>query len=174
MKLVLGSSSRWRQSLLRQRGIPHTVLVADIDEKAVQVPGCSDRDTTDPSLLTIAIAEAKADAIMQKMKENAMDQEEQWLITSDQVVWYDGRVREKPRDAEEAREYLHSYAISPAVTVTAICITVCGGDRHGHRISKVDRATQRFEPIPDAIIDKVIAIVSRTIKSSMIATIANH
>ena len=57
--LVLGSSSRSRQAILRQANVPFTVSIADIDERCV-----GDRARDDPAALTAAVAKAKADAIV--------------------------------------------------------------------------------------------------------------
>lgn len=57
--LVLGSSSRSRQAILRQANVPFTVSIADINER-----GVGDRARDDPAALTAAVAKAKADAIV--------------------------------------------------------------------------------------------------------------
>lgn len=99
-------------------GLPYTVATADIDEKAVTA-GFSDRSRADPAALTVAIAKAKAEAIMKKLKEedpgnvqggsaHGGGQERGGrgdgvlLITTDQVAFHLGTIREKP-DTEEVR-----------------------------------------------------------------------
>lgn len=46
--LVLGSQSSGRRSCLSKAGYEYTTLVADIDEKAVQVGGGENREQSDP------------------------------------------------------------------------------------------------------------------------------
>lgn len=85
MKVVLGSQSKWRRQLLSKAGLEFTCDSADIgevilirsavdyftylsgsiDEKAISL-GDGERDTADPSLLTLAIAKAKAKALLPK------------------------------------------------------------------------------------------------------------
>jgi hypothetical protein len=38
MHIILGSSSRFRQQVLREAGVPFMVMTADIDEKAIRHP----------------------------------------------------------------------------------------------------------------------------------------
>src|ERR671923_1513526 len=76
------------------------------------------------------------------------------LITSDQVVVWQGMIREKPENAEEARTFLRGYAEAPAETVTAVVVTNTAAE--GRR-QAVDRATVWFRRIPEEIIAQVIA-----------------
>jgi len=71
----------------------------------------------DPKKLTLAIAKAKAEALKIKITEPAI------LITADLVVVYDGKIREKPIDEKEVRNFLTSYEFLPAETVGAIVVT---------------------------------------------------
>ena len=67
---------------------------------------------------------------------------------------YQNTIREKPETAEECRQYLRSYATSPAVTVTSVIVTNC---KTGCQASGVDVATQYFKPLPEPVIDQLIA-----------------
>jgi predicted house-cleaning NTP pyrophosphatase (Maf/HAM1 superfamily) len=70
LRIVLGSQSAGRQSVLRNAGIDFECMSADIDEKAVTVQGSSDTDrsSTDPTILTVEIAKAKAKALLGRLK----------------------------------------------------------------------------------------------------------
>ncbi len=77
---------------------PLTIEVAraDIDEKALR------RDS--PRELVLALAHAKADALLPRLAGAAADAAGgAYLITCDQVVLHDDVIREKPADADEAR-----------------------------------------------------------------------
>eukprot|EP00050_Salpingoeca_kvevrii_P009901 m.5426 g.5426 ORF g.5426 m.5426 type:complete len:208 (-) comp2512_c0_seq2:165-788(-) len=148
LPVVLGSESKWRRGLLRDAGLVFECCAADIDEKAVTA-GFPDRKTADPTALTLAIANAKADALCNRFAET-----ETLLITSDQVVVYEGCIREKPESEDVCRAYLASYQSAPAQTVTAVVVT---NTRNGQRWSRVDVAQQHFKPIPREIVDQVIA-----------------
>lgn len=76
-RLVLGSQSAGRRAVLSQSGLPFACMKADIDEKAVKVDGEAVREDTDPRLLTVAIAQAKAKALLP-----ALEGTDRILITS--------------------------------------------------------------------------------------------
>lgn len=63
LQIVLGSQSKWRRQLLAASGLDFICAAADIDEKAVTVAGEAERESSDASLLTRAIAIAKAEAL---------------------------------------------------------------------------------------------------------------
>ena len=139
MKIILGSSSKWRKAMLEKMGYNFRVVTADIDEKTIR--------SNDYYTLPIKIACAKADAIMQKIKEPVL------LITGDQDVLCNGELREKPKDEHQAREFLLSYKKYPAEIINAVVITntKSGKRAQGTNISKV-----YFKEIPKKIIDKLI------------------
>lgn len=89
LSVVLGTSSRWRQKLFASSfpGVEFSTQAADIDETAINA-GYNDRGSADPSELTLALAHAKATAILPKLSGDAL------LITSDQVLSHGGRIRE--------------------------------------------------------------------------------
>ena len=101
-KLICGTSSKWRQAILRKAGYELiSVVAADIDEKAIRDP--------DPLNMPVLIAHAKADAIIIEKKLN--DIGEGVLMTCDQITLYnDTEVREKPETEEIARRFLRSYS----------------------------------------------------------------
>ena len=88
------------QELSRELGFDFDVMIPDIDEKTIRLDN--------PRELVMAIAHAKTDALLAKIKEPTI------LIVSDQVVLYEGEVREKPIDELEAREFVRSYGHNPA------------------------------------------------------------
>lgn len=139
MKLILGSSSEGRNRVLQKMGYEFDILPSDIDEKAIRYE--------DPELLVLALAKAKAEAIMQRMRHEAI------LITSDQVVVCKGIIREKPTTDKEVREFFSDYLKHPAETVTAVQVT---NTATGKCVSGVDRAKIWFRPIPKLVLYKYI------------------
>ena len=140
MHIILGSQSHGRRELLSAMGYAFAVMPAHIDERAIRAD--------DPGVLTLALAHAKADALLPQIHDPAL------LITADQVVVWQGTIREKPAHAEEARAFLRGYAEAPAETVTAVVVT--------HTATRVrqqgiDRAMVWFRRIPETVIDQVIA-----------------
>ena len=86
--IVLGSSSKSRQSILRASGIKYTVLSPNIHEKSV-----APHLRSDPSAYVLSVAHAKMDALIPTIANPSI------VITCDQVVSWKGQVREKPESA---------------------------------------------------------------------------
>ena len=140
MKIILGSQSKWRQDILKRMGYDFETMAPEIDEKAIRFD--------DPKRLALALANAKADALVPKIKEEAI------LITSDQVDVCNGEIREKPRDAPEAREFLRSYNKYPVETVTAV---VAANTANQKRKEGLDIAVVYFRPLLERKISELIA-----------------
>src|SRR6185503_3195901 len=96
MKLILGSSSKYRKEILEKAGYVFDVLAPDINEKWIQ--------TNYPYERPLILARAKADALMKKVKEPA------FVIALDTVVIGEGKLYEKPETEIEAREFLKKYS----------------------------------------------------------------
>ena len=139
MKIILGSESNARKRVLKKMGYEFTVMPAHINEKLIRFD--------DPVVLTLALANAKADALLLKIKESAI------LITADQVVVCNGKILEKPLKAKEAEEFLKMYAKYPAETVTSVVVVNTATDK---RAEGTDKAEIWFNPIPSHIIKHYI------------------
>ncbi|KAM7273384.1 hypothetical protein ACFE04_028048 [Oxalis oulophora] len=173
-KIILGSSSIARRKILSDMGYKFTILTADIDEKSIR------RDK--PEDLVMALAEAKADAILSKLTiseqersdeptllissdtaeaiqqripvcDDVKEAEPTLLVTGDQVVVFEGEVREKPSDVEEAWKFIRGYSGGYASTVSSVLVTNL---QTGFRKGEVDRVEVHFHEIPDEIIEKLI------------------
>jgi len=143
MKIILGSSSSFRKQVLQSMGYEFESMSPDIDEKAI-------RDK-DPIQLTLKIARAKSQALLQRLKEK--NAEPCILITCDQVIFFQGSIREKPKDEEECREFLRSYKDDPA---EAICGVVVVNTKTGKTLEGTETAKQYFHPLPETLIDELI------------------
>lgn len=135
VRVWLGSGSASRHALMKEIMEEYGELMtfmgkvsADIDEKAIRYD--------DPRQLVLALAHAKADAILEK--ENGFGGEDGYLITCDQVVLHKGCILEKPEDEGEARRMIEGYAEAPASTVGSTVVTHV---RTGKRVERVDIAT---------------------------------
>ncbi|KAL1353708.1 uncharacterized protein LOC107472276 isoform X5 [Arachis duranensis] len=174
-KIILGSSSVARRKILSEMGYEFTKMTADIDEKSIR------KET--PEELVMALAEAKANAIISKLQTTSnqervdepmiliaadtaeailqklpvddylKDAEPTLLITCDQVVVYDGVVREKPSSKEEAQQFLKDYSGGHAATVSSVLVTNL---KTGFRKGEWDRVDIYFNEIPDEIIEKLV------------------
>lgn len=111
--LLLGSGSAVRRQILEAAGVSFEVRKPDIDEKALGDRG------REPEKLVRLLAEAKADALLSALERRDTDR---LTLTADQVVTCKGNIREKPKDLEEARTFVSSYAGSSCCTVGALCL----------------------------------------------------
>ncbi len=120
-------------------GYTFEVMPADIDEKAIR--------NGDPKALTMALAKAKAEALLPRINEPAL------LITADQVVLWNGEVLEKPETAEQARRFLEGYAYHPPRPINAVVVT---NTASGLQAGANDENTVYFRPFPGDVIEKLI------------------
>ena len=139
MKIILGSSSKFRQQILTEMGYDFEVISPDIDEKKI-------RDV-DPKKLVLALAHAKAEAILKKIQEPAV------IITADQVVTFKGEIREKPSSPEQVREFLESYGNNMSETVNGIVVTNTVNKKQE---SAYDTVQVFLHDIPSHVIDQLI------------------
>lgn len=140
MRIILGSASKQRKRILERWGYDFEVMTADIDEKAIRFD--------DPRKLTMALARAKTEALLPRIKEPAL------LITADQVVMCNGEILEKPENPEQARRFLKGYAHYPAQPVNAVVVT---NTETGVQRGENDENTVYFRSFPDHVIEQLIA-----------------
>ncbi|MFA6353770.1 MAG: Maf family protein [Candidatus Paceibacterota bacterium] len=140
MKLILGSSSKYRKDILEKAGYVFDVLAPDIDEKLIK--------TNDPYERPLILAHAKADALVARVKEPA------FVIALDQVVVYEGKLYEKPIDEKEARIFFDHY--NTGGVPESICAVVVVNTRTGKRYNGVDKVKIFFKHIPNTVIENFI------------------
>lgn len=138
MDIILGSSSPTRAQVLRDAGIPFTVMNPNIDEKRIG------KDIRSPNTLVLKLAHAKAEAILMRRPPAGL------LITCDQVVVSDSHILEKPSSEGEARMRLMSYREYPPMTYTAVVVTNTVTRKQA---VDVDRVGVIFRQIPKRAID---------------------
>lgn len=139
MKIILGSQSPQRQTLLRNAGYDFTIMTADIDEKSIRSDNFEQ--------LPLIIARAKSDALLPAIKDPTI------LITSDTVVIYNGELREKPESEGQAFSFLKTYPLYPAEIVSAVVVINTSTHK---KAEGFDKASVHFKDIPDDIIRQLI------------------
>ncbi|XP_059293204.1 uncharacterized protein LOC132046561 isoform X1 [Lycium ferocissimum] len=147
-KIILGSSSMARRKILVDMGYEFTLMTADIDEKSIRKDNAEE--------LVVALAEAKADAIMSRLKTTDHLKENTHptlLITADTVAVYQGIIREKPSSKEEARHFIKCYSGGQATVVGSVVVTNL---TKGIRKGAWERSEVYFHDIPDEVIDSLI------------------
>lgn len=139
MKIILGTASPQRRQVFESMGYEFTVMTADINEKAIRFEN--------PKELTIALAKAKAAAILPRVSSPAL------LITADQVIMWKDEMREKPENKEQARYYLATLHEAPSCHVNGIAVT---NTETGKQVTANDTSIIRFKKIPDEVITNLI------------------
>ncbi|KAL0350348.1 UNVERIFIED_CONTAM: 7-methyl-GTP pyrophosphatase [Sesamum radiatum] len=109
-EIILGSSSMARREILAEMGYEFTIMTADIDEKSIR--------KEKPEDLVMALAEAKADAIVMRLKSSYQLEEisrptllitaDTWFLHSDGFLLVGNRLF-------EVKTYLHLIGIEVVV-----------------------------------------------------------
>ncbi len=112
--LVLASASPRRREFLRAMGIAHTVVAPPDAAEPLPVPG------EKPAAFAARAAAAKARAVFAAAPEAA-------VLGADTVVALDDDILGKPRDAEEAFQFLKRLAGRDHTVITACALCLPGG-----------------------------------------------
>src|ERR1700731_3579404 len=107
MKIVLASESQSRRRALDILGLSYEVHPSAIDETSI-------RDS-DPARLTKKLAEAKAWKVASAFPAAV-------VVSGDAVVAYHGKILEKPRDHDQAAEFLRQLSGSLFHFVTSLIV----------------------------------------------------
>jgi septum formation protein len=135
---VLASASPQRTAILTQLGIPHRVIVADVDEAM----------SGEPDAVAEENARAKAHAV-------ARTQPFATVIGSDTIVLTeDGELLGKPADLDEAREMLGKLLGRTHTVVSGLAIA--GPGRSATR-SGTDRTTVRMRELDPEAVERHLA-----------------
>lgn len=139
LPIILGSSSPFRQEVLRQAGVRFSVMSPNIDEARLH--------DDDPTHRALSLARAKMSAILPLVTHPSL------TITADQIVVVNGSMRGKPPTREVAREYLLSYRDHPAETISAVGI---GDTERGIAVFGFDRCQVYMKPMDSHIIEDIL------------------
>jgi septum formation protein len=146
-RIILGTSSKNRQKIISLLGWPVSIIIPDIDEKAIR--------TDDPFTLPLEIAKSKADEVIRKIRNsNDLNDRDIIIITADQVAYFNNEIREKPTNEDEAKLFLSSLSRNQVSTISAIVITHYPSYKQK---CQVDVSKIYWSEISNRIVDKVIA-----------------
>jgi len=136
--IVLGSGSPRRRQLLEFLEIPHTIVTADIDERALKAAR--------PREFALKAAYAKAMALDQLVSRDTI------VITADTVVALDNKIYFKPDDAEDAFKMLRSLSGKEHQVITGVAVRDAG------HATLLDAVTTRviFKSLTDAQINAYV------------------
>jgi septum formation protein len=139
LRLVLGSTSQSRRTLLERLGIPFTVAAPDVDEVALPAEL--------PIDLVNRLARAKAESVAQR-------QSKALVIGSDQLAVCGREVLGKPGSGERAIAQLQQLSGQRVTFYTAVhVINSESGSNEGH----MDATTVHFRPLSEPEIRDYVA-----------------
>jgi septum formation protein len=126
--LILGSQSPRRRDILSSFSLPFQQISSDFDEESIPFTG-------DPIAYCTELAKCKAAALSARFPEAV-------ILTADTVVFLNGKVYNKPRDAEEAFRFLSELAGHWHTVHTAV--HVCQG---AHSYADCEGTRLLFHPL---------------------------
>lgn len=105
--IILASGSPRRQQFFKDLDIDFEIRLKDVEE--VYPPNLTEEDITD------YLAVLKSDAFEGDLLENDL------LITSDTIVWHEGKALGKPKDHDDAFAMLQSMSAKTHKVITSVC-----------------------------------------------------
>ena len=113
--LILASGSIRRQEILEALGAEIKIITADVDERS---------DEKDPEKLAPLLAQKKGLAVYERIKDG--EYASYPIISADTVVYCDGEIMGKPKDAQDAYRMLKKLSGREHTVTTGICIVSSG------------------------------------------------
>ncbi len=111
--LVLASGSPRRRKILAEHGVAFTVVKTDAEEISIPL---------EPERTVVENAAAKLAAALKKVGDG------QAVLAADTIVWFDGRIFGKPRDLEEAADFLRTLGGQTHVVFTGVAFAPAGSE----------------------------------------------
>ena len=107
MKLILASTSKQRQDILKMIGLKYEVVKSLIEEESLE---------TDPEKYVKELSRNKARSVESQIKEKAI------IVAADTVIYMDGKIYEKPKSKEEAFQNLKEMSGKITYSITGVTI----------------------------------------------------
>jgi septum formation protein len=121
--VILASGSPRRQQFMKDLDLDFEIRLSDVEEVYP--------DTLKGVQITDFLAELKANALTDILKENDI------LITSDTIVWHEGKALGKPKDYDDAFDMLMSLSGKTHEVITSVCIKTTQGSNTFNETTKV-------------------------------------
>ncbi|MFT7679165.1 MAG: septum formation protein [Planctomycetota bacterium] len=148
-RLILGSASPRRQSLLAQAGLAFDVEPAHVDEDLVGLAPDGSSWEARPDLAAQSLAERKARCVAERHAGA-----DSWVIGSDTVVAAGGRLLGKPEHEAEAAEMLRILVQGRHQVVTGVCVVRCSD---GALESAWERTWVSMQPLDEPAVQAYVA-----------------
>ena len=121
--IILASGSPRRQQFFKEMDLNFTIQLKEIEELYP--------DNLKAEAITDFLAVLKANAFKNNLKENDI------LVTSDTIVWLNGKALGKPKDADDAFKMLQQLANQTHEVITSVCLKTIDKTEVFHCITKV-------------------------------------
>ena len=154
--LVLASGSATRRAMLDAAGIAVTVAPSDVDEARIRDRLLADNPAVPHARIALVLAEEKAKAVSAQ-HEGAL------VIGADQVLSFEGRLFEKPRDREDARASLVALRGKTHTLHSAVALAV-NGETVWHETAEAHLTMRAFS---DAALEAYLAHVGEVVLTSV-------
>lgn len=128
--IVLASGSPRRQQFLRELDANFEVRLKEVEEIYP--------DSLKGAEITDYLAELKASALEETLSDDEI------LITSDTIVWHEGKALGKPKDKEDAFNMIKSLSGKTHEVITSVCVKNTGKSETFNETTKVT-----FNPLTD-------------------------
>jgi len=133
INIILASGSPRRQQFFKEMDLHYTIHLKEIEEVYPEhLKGAE---------ITNFLAELKANAFENELEENDV------LVTSDTIVWLNGKALGKPRDYDDAFKMLQQLANQTHEVITSVCLKSIDKIEIFHCVTKVTFADLSDEAI---------------------------
>ena len=133
INIILASGSPRRQQFFKEMDLHYTIRLKEIEEIYPEHLQAEE--------ITNFLAELKASAFENELKENDV------LVTSDTIVWLNGKALGKPKDYNDAFKMLQQLANQTHEVITSVCLKSIYKTEVFHCVTKVTFANLSDEAI---------------------------
>lgn len=110
--VILASASPRRQEILRMLNIPFNVMIPEIDESDVP-------KEIQPSKISEYLARKKVSAVAEKI---SPEKKNHLVLGADTTIELDGKIYGKPKNIDEAADFLRTFQSRTHTVITSIAI----------------------------------------------------
>ena len=133
INIILASGSPRRQQFFKEMDLHYTIRLKEIEEVYPEhLKGAE---------ITNFLAELKANAFENELDENDV------LVTSDTIVWLQGKALGKPKDYDDAFKMLQQLANQTHEVITSVCLKSIAKTEVFHCVTKVTFSSLSDEAI---------------------------
>ena len=133
INIILASGSPRRQQFFKEMDLHYTIRLKEIEEIYPEHLQAEE--------ITNFLAELKASAFENELEENDV------LVTSDTIVWLNGKALGKPKDYDDAFQMLQQLANQTHEVITSVCLKSIDKTEVFHCVTKVTFANLSDEAI---------------------------